>query len=462
MLIQSEEDSRKNRPRADSLNSQKSTASEHPAPAPVAIHPRDSVVEFHPETPAIETPKIRTQPKRKSTRNRTAKASSVETPPPKSYANAAKSYSYTVAFSVDGQEIARDSTIFGALYKYEQTKLGNPDSNPNIWNQVYEIKFKKMTDKKSKVMPVDSLNSNSEINLVEGGLQLPFNTYNNTPLSADMDIQYILRLLGILNDLNSKSSQVLSWTQSQSTIETLQRTSVIPYALFVNSKITAKLNRQLDEPLIVASRVLPAWCSIICHEYSFLVPFESRLTHLQSRSFGYSRNMARWQQQQGSNTTSSDGQPMLGRIQRQKVRISRERIIDSMVKVMDTYGSTQALLEVEFFDEVGTGLGPTLEFFALVCQEYRKAGGPRLGSSSVPISLWRSDSVYTMQGSPIPEYLNTLFPQPLTDLGTDLEKYVFCFSVVYLQIKKTDQPLQSIGYVSGQSALGLACFGYAV
>jgi E3 ubiquitin-protein ligase TRIP12 len=163
----------------------------------------------------------------------------------------------------------------------------------------------------------------------------------------------------------------------------------LPTSAFVNSKVTAKLARQLDEPLIVAGRVVPDWCSAVARHFSFLVSFESRWTFLQSTSFGYSRSMLRWQQQQqqqagGSAAMSAAAreQQVLGRIQRQKVRISRNRVLESMIKVMELYGSSQALLEVEFFEEVGTGLGPTLEFYTLVCTEIQKA----------KLRMWRDES----------------------------------------------------------------------
>ncbi|KAI9001795.1 Trip12 protein [Hyaloraphidium curvatum] len=164
--------------------------------------------------------------------------------------------------------------------------------------------------------------------------------------------------------------------------------AALPPSAFVNSKVTAKLARQLDEPLIVAGRVVPDWCSAIARHFSFLVSFESRWTFLQSTSFGYSRSMLRWQQQQQQQASSSGSaaaareQQVLGRIQRQKVRISRNRVLESMIKVMELYGSSQALLEVEFFEEVGTGLGPTLEFYTLVCTEIQKA----------KLKLWRDES----------------------------------------------------------------------
>jgi E3 ubiquitin-protein ligase TRIP12 len=36
---------------------------------------------------------------------------------------------------------------------------------------------------------------------------------------------------------------------------------------------------------------------------------------------------------------------------------------------MELYGKSRAVLEVEYFGEVGTGLGPTLEFYTLLSRE---------------------------------------------------------------------------------------------
>jgi len=66
-------------------------------------------------------------------------------------------------------------------------------------------------------------------------------------------------------------------------------------------------------------------------------------------------------------------------LQRQKVRISRTRILESAVKVMEMYGASPSVLEVEYFEEVGTGLGPTLEFYSTVSKEFSKK----------KVKLWR-------------------------------------------------------------------------
>lgn len=54
------------------------------------------------------------------------------------------------------------------------------------------------------------------------------------------------------------------------------------------------------------------------------------------------------------------------------MRISRKHVLESAIKVFELYGSSSSILEVEYFDEVGTGLGPTLEFYSLVSKEFAR------------------------------------------------------------------------------------------
>jgi E3 ubiquitin-protein ligase TRIP12 len=52
-------------------------------------------------------------------------------------------------------------------------------------------------------------------------------------------------------------------------------------------------------------------------------------------------------------------------------------------KVMEELGNSKALLEVQYEGEAGTGLGPTLEFYALVSKELQRAD----------LELWRGETV---------------------------------------------------------------------
>ena len=190
----------------------------------------------------------------------------------------------------------------------------------------------------------------------------------------------MLRLLGVLHQINS------DWRETGSQLQRLDSATAVTGNVFVNNKLTAKLNRQLEEPMIVASNCLPDWAMELPQLFPFLFPFETRYTYLQSTAFGYARLMQKWlQSARDSNPSNSaaarrdENLSFLGRLQRQKVRISRQRLFESAFKVFELYGSSKAMLEVEYFDEVGTGLGPTLEFYAMVSKEFRKKG----------LGLWR-------------------------------------------------------------------------
>ena len=70
-----------------------------------------------------------------------------------------------------------------------------------------------------------------------------------------------------------------------------------------------------------------------------------------------------------------------------QVRISRKRILESAHKVMEMYASSRAVLELEYFNEAGTGLGPTLEFYTLLSHELQRKG----------MGMWRADDGNTEQ-----------------------------------------------------------------
>ena len=162
--------------------------------------------------------------------------------------------------------------------------------------------------------------------------------------------------------------------------------------VFCNSKLAPKLLRMLGDPLTLCSGSLPRWCHVLVKEASFLFPFEARRQYFYLTSFGLGRALQRLQSQQRESGEGADGRrsstdfgeqgPRVARIQREKVRISRERVLESAVKVMELYGSHRAVLEVEYFGEVGIGLGPTLEFYTLVSHALQRS---KLG-------LWREEA----------------------------------------------------------------------
>lgn len=160
------------------------------------------------------------------------------------------------------------------------------------------------------------------------------------------------------------------------------------------------------------SSCLPDWALDLPQHFPFLFPFATRYNFLQSTSFGYARLILKWQSQQARVQDTSrrdEGIGFLGRLQRQKVRISRKHILESAVKVFELYGSSSSVLEVEYFEEVGTGLGPTLEFYSLVSKEFARKD----------LKIWRdADAAGT---SPYVDHPSGLYPAPISpaDIASD-------------------------------------------
>ena len=187
----------------------------------------------------------------------------------------------------------------------------------------------------------------------------------------------LLRLRGMLMQLDRHGASLYP---DRSPAEVAGSGGATASVAYISRKLNAKLLRQIADPLALCTRALPSWCSSLAVSCPFLFAFETRRLYLHSTAFGLSRALQRLQQHtqdgvasapNGSNSERSDFR--LGRLPRQKVRISRARVMDSALKVMDLYASQKALLEVEYFGEVGTGLGPTLEFYTLVSRELRRS-----------------------------------------------------------------------------------------
>lgn len=297
---------------------------------------------------------------------------------------------YHYEFYIDGEKIPSDATIFGVIYKSFENKGEIGTMKGDLLKQAHTIKYKYVP---GKLVPDDSSAFEES---VDDAL---------TAVGEESTIE-TLQLLKILYNINQNVS-------NPSTSE----------ILFLNYKLSAKLNRQLDEPLLVASGILPDWAIIIPREFPFLFPLDTRLFFLKSTSFGYSRLIDFWStKSREEDSNSSTRNPMLGRSIRHKLRISRDRIFSSAVKVMENYATNPGLIEIEYFDEVGSGLGPTLEFYSNVSKEFGK----------LKLYMWRSDK-YSQVKSNNELYVHDkhgLFPRPLHKLDPHLNNTLLYFKVL--------------------------------
>ena len=328
---------------------------------------------------------------------------------PMSYSGALQStpQDWHIEFSIGGKMIPNETTIYRAVHRSPLS--AEEQTRSNVWTNTHTIKFKRVPGPPPAESIAFGASFDGAAETEEGATP---GSLAKHPTTAS-----ILRLLKMLHDLNANIDDVIVENK-----ETL-KLNVEPLSQFVNTKLTAKLNRQLEEPLIVASNCLPSWSEDLARLYPFLFPFETRHLFLQSTSFGYARSMTRWQnaQSQEESRRSRDERPFLGRLQRQKVRISRSKILESAVKVMELYGASQSILEVEYFEEVGTGLGPTLEFYSTVSREFSKK----------KLKLWRDND--PGEGDEFVNGPNGLFPRPWSNdflTSEDGEKILQLFKML--------------------------------
>ncbi|RUS90169.1 hypothetical protein EGW08_002048, partial [Elysia chlorotica] len=181
---------------------------------------------------------------------------------------------------------------------------------------------------------------------------------------------------------------------------------------FISSKLTAKASRQLQDPLIIMTGNLPNWLPEIGTAAPFLLPFDTRQMMFFATTFDRDRAVLRLQQDQASESSAHDSERVGPRLDRKRKEVSRKDILKQAEKLMDDIGnstSARTMLEIHYENEVGTGLGPTLEFYALVSKDLQRSD----------LELWRGDTVQATSPADPNVKLNYaqsacgLFPAPL-------------------------------------------------
>lgn len=192
-----------------------------------------------------------------------------------------------------------------------------------------------------------------------------------TSENVNCTVDDVLQLLNQINALN----QTIYKTGDQCNYQ--QRT-LLPPDLFLSKKITNKLQQQIQDPLVLASNSLPSWCEVLNQTCPFLFPFETRQLYFNCTAFGASRSIVCLQSQRDvtierqrmpglSPRRDEQHEYRVGRLKHERVKVPRnEELLEWAMQVMRMHCNRKSVLEVEFLGEEGTGLGPTLEFYALV------------------------------------------------------------------------------------------------
>ncbi|CAD5221557.1 unnamed protein product [Bursaphelenchus okinawaensis] len=196
-----------------------------------------------------------------------------------------------------------------------------------------------------------------------------------------------------VDDLNSEKNVIVK--QCLDTLQAFHELSEDHASTdsFVSYKLTQKLTQELTDPLIVSAKALPTWCEMLVYKYSCLFTMETRSMFMNATAFGTSRAIV-WLQNRRDNlleeartSASASGSNQagvrredhypeyrVGRIKHERIKVHRDgdELFDNATRVMKFHAARKAILEIEYLGEEGTGLGPTLEFYALVAAEFQR------------------------------------------------------------------------------------------
>ncbi|XP_033103063.1 E3 ubiquitin-protein ligase HECTD1-like isoform X1 [Anneissia japonica] len=241
---------------------------------------------------------------------------------------------------------------------------------------------------------------------------------------------------------------------------------------FVSKKITTKLVQQVQDPLVLSSSALPSWCEKLTNRCPMLFPFDTRQLYFTCTAFGVSRAIAWLQQKRDENvervrplSSRRDDQHefRVGRLKHERVKVPRgAQLLDWALQVMKLHSERKSILEVEFHGEEGTGLGPTLEFYALVSAELqRKSLGMWMCDDDHPDDQAREVDIGDGRKSPgyYIQKTSGLFPAPLIQDNEDTERVVQLFHFLGVFLAKCIQDKRRVDLPLSRPFLKLMCLG---
>lgn len=184
-----------------------------------------------------------------------------------------------------------------------------------------------LESEEGRTTPVVTLFSRSGSSSVAGTTLSPSTPVPGTPSVSNCTVEDVLQLLRHLfvittteepTDINNFDDDAPELTPDQ----------------FASKKITNKLLQQIQDPLVLSSSSLPAWCEELNHSCPFLFPFETRQLYFNCTAFGASRSIV-WLQTQRDVTMERQRTPGLsprrddphefrvGRLKHERVKLPR-------------------------------------------------------------------------------------------------------------------------------------------
>lgn len=312
------------------------------------------------------------------------------------------SSSHKLQFVIGDHVLPYNMTVYQAIRQFSSpsdasaseadTDTETPISHSAIWLQTHTIYYRPVQEEEqsrssggrkgkaggSKPSPKKKADAHVGDGSIVGGNNSVLDQYLTASLPASVTVSdpslEVLALLRVLHALNRHYGALYPPATYP---------SPLPTAEFTNLKLTAKANRQLQDPLVIMTGNVPPWLPQIAYACPFLFPFETRQLLFYAVSFDRDRALQRLMDSSPELNSVDSSERVTPRLERRKRTVSRDDILKQAEAVISELASSRAMLEIQYENEVGTGLGPTLEFYALVSKELQKAD----------LELWRGETV---------------------------------------------------------------------
>lgn len=337
----------------------------------------------------------------------TESTKNMRTPCSASGDNDIKDSSARLLLYLEGHQLDRTLTLYHVILQQLLNSEKEFMTWTKLWSRVYTITYKRALESKQDD-PQEHTYQERKFSLSDQKIASIqnmgfFASMFACKLTSDLDksspIYDILFLLKLLEGINKYSFHLMSCERVREFAEgrndNLDNLKVIVRSVsqneFVSSRLTGKLEQQMQDAFTLSTGGMPLWCNDLVSSCPFLFSFEARCKYFRLAAFGPRRGQLNAISRSNSGA-SIDRQTTSGGLPRKKFLVSRDQILDSATRMMDLHARHKGLLEVEYNEEVGTGLGPTLEFYTLVSHEFQKFG----------LGIWRGDHCSFITSTTLP------------------------------------------------------------
>ena len=246
----------------------------------------------------------------------------------------------------------------------------------------------------------------------------------------------------------------------------------MPISCFHHTKLNSNLQKLIGDPAKFnqAGMQMNLTLRSILNQCSFLFTYETKLLYLRlvhifridsNRAHFYMKQSLRNNEHRRAIFMAHHRRDEQRAPEKQKYPVERGADIVEQAKNLMPALKKKAVLEVMFKDEEGTGLGPTLEFFALVAGEFQRSD----------LGMWLNDDAEKVSGEaqdmgngekPSGYYVirkGGLFPAPLPQDTPLCKKVAGLFYILGVFLAKTLQDGRLVDLPLSDAFLKLLCGG---